>query len=133
MRLAQPFLLASLLTAGPVLAQEPLGLMSSPIECAALESLVVFGLIDGGIGGDTTELTQLLNRGDGEVCLARLWDYGYGSGFLENDCRTAFDVLSRGWFGPTDEMSIVDAIALILAPPAKTTCDDILFDMTAGL
>ena len=63
----------------PLVAQESLGLLARRIDCAALESLVVFGLIDGGIGGDTTELTALLDQGDGPACMVRLTEYGFGA------------------------------------------------------
>ncbi len=94
---------AMVLAAGAVQA-EPWGLMGSPVECAALESLVVFGMIDGGIGGDTTELTDVVNSGDGQSCLAWLDSYGMGDGMRLDSCREAFDLLNanglpNGWRG----------------------------------
>ena len=119
------------LFSGPVYA-EGLGLMASPAQCAALESLVVFGLIDGGEDGDTSELTAVVDAGDPAVCQSWLDDYGFGTGFADEDCAVAWDVLARN--GLPEEMAaeIPTYITNILSPISAQVCDDALFDLTAG-
>ncbi len=119
------------LLAVPVHA-EGLGLMAIPAQCAALESLVVFGLIDGGIGGDTAELTAVVDGADPVLCQSWLDDYGYGAGFADEDCATAWDVLARNGL-PEEMMSEVPTfITTILSPASAQDCDDMLFELTAG-
>ena len=122
---------AMVLAAGGVQA-EPWGLMGSPVECAALESLVVFGLIDGGIGGDTTELTNVVNSGDGQSCLAWLDSYGMGDGMRLESCREAFGLLNANGLPEWLAGAEADFIRDILTPQYEAACDDMVFDLTAG-
>ncbi len=118
-------------TIGQMVAAEGLGLRSVPVECAALESLVVYGLIDGGEGGDTTELTGVVDAGDGALCLDWLDGYGYAGGFADEDCATAFEIFARDWPG-MDDAETQSIIVGLLTPDSAQFCDDMLFDLTAG-
>jgi hypothetical protein len=118
------------LAASPA-AAESWGLMAPTVECRGLESLVVFGLIDGGEGGDTSELTAVVESGDSELCLEWLESYEY-PGLWNPDCAMAFDVLSTNglpeWLAGEEVAYLTD----ILAPWAPDTCANMLIDMTAG-
>jgi hypothetical protein len=108
-----------------------LGLQGSPAQCAALESLVVYGLIDGGIDGDTTELTAVVNAGGARECQIWLNGYGYGRGFKDPDCATAFEIFARDW--PGEDVGEMQAIIVgLLTPESAQYCDDLLFELTAG-
>lgn len=119
------------MTSGAAHAQG-LGLMATPAECAALESLVVYGLIDGGIDGDTTVLTGIVQSGDGAICLEELGRYGFGAGFGDEDCVVAWDVLMRNGLPEWVADQIPTFIATILQPASAQDCDDMLFELTAG-
>lgn len=119
-----------LLAAGPALAQG-WGLRAPTVECQALESLVVFGLVDGGEGGDTTEFTAVVDSGDVGLCLDWLDAYGF-PGMTDPACVETFAVLSQNglpeWLAGEEAAFIVD----ILSPMSPTACSDMLFDLTAG-
>jgi hypothetical protein len=108
-----------------------LGLKGAPAQCVALESLVVYGLIDGGEGGDTAELTAVVNAGDARECQIWLNSYGIGRGFKDPDCATAFEIFARDWPGE-DVGEIQSIIVGLLTPESAQYCDDMLFDLTAG-
>jgi hypothetical protein len=113
-------------------AAEPWGLMASPTECAALESLVVFGLVDGGPDGDTTAFSEAVFSGDGSLCQDWLDDYGLGEGMRIASCREAFDLLNANglpeWLAGAEPDFIVD----LLTPQYAESCADMVFDLTAG-
>lgn len=117
---------------GAAATAEPWGLMAAPTECAALESLVVFGLVDGGPDGDTTEFSAVVNSGDGAWCLEWLDAYALGEGMRIASCREAFDLLNANglpeWLAGAEGEFIVD----ILTPQYAEACADMVFDLTAG-
>ena len=119
------------LGAAGVAAAEGWGLMSPVAECAALESLVVFGLIDGGEGGDTSELSAVVEAGDPGLCLEWLESYGY-PGLYDADCVEAFALMSFNglpeWLAGEEPTYITE----ILAPHGPEICANMLFDLTAG-
>jgi hypothetical protein len=117
-----------MLAAGPVLA-EPWGLMATPVECAALESLVVFGMVDGGPGGDTTEFSAVVESANAQRCVAWLDSYGMGEGMRLESCRAAFDLLNRNGSPAGTEQ---DLFREVLSPQYESACDDLLIDLTAG-
>lgn len=78
-------LLLALLLPGAALAQG-----APPPACDALAALVEWGLMDGGEGGDTTELSALVRGGDEALCRARLDGTGHGSGLDDPACLEAF-------------------------------------------
>ena len=112
-------------------AAEGWGLMGPTVECRGLESLVVFGLIDGGEGGDTSELTAVVDSGDSGLCLEWLESYGY-PGLYNPDCATAFDILATNGLPDAYAGEEVAYITDLMAPFAPDTCSNILFDLTAG-
>ena len=128
----RPWLAALALTvaSGPALA-EGWGLRAPTTECRALESLVVFGLIDGGAGGDTTDITRVVDSGDVGLCLDWLGSYGF-PGMTDPGCVEAFDVLSRNglpeWLMGEEPSYIV----AILSPMSAAACGEMLVDLTAG-
>jgi hypothetical protein len=114
--------------AAPALA-EPWGLAATPAPCAALEALVIFGLIDAGLGGDTTEYTGIVASGSGQRCLAWLDSLGFGDGIRLDACSDVFEQLNakglpRG-FGRTDE----EVIREILSAQVESDCTDLAFDL----
>jgi hypothetical protein len=117
--------------AAPVMA-EPWGLRATPVECAALESLVVFGLVDGGQDGDTSAFSAVVEAGDGALCQEWLDAYGMGDGMWEGDCREAFALLNANglpeWLAGEEPAFIMD----VLVPPYVGSCADMVFDLTAG-
>jgi hypothetical protein len=106
--------------------------MATPTECAALESLVVFGLVDGGPDGDTTEFSAVVGAGDAGWCVEWLDGYGMGEGMRRADCREAFDILNANglpeWLWGEEPAFITD----ILMPPYAGSCAEMVFDLTAG-
>jgi hypothetical protein len=82
------------------------------LACPALESLVVWGLIDGGEGGDTTELSAVLDTGDGRLCLDMLTGYGLVDGLFIPDCAALMGVIAVEGF---DEAVWPDVPAMVQA------------------
>ncbi len=89
-------------------------------------------MIDGGIGGDTTELTDVVNSGDGQSCLAWLDSYGMGDGMRLDSCREAFDLLNANGLPEWLAGAEPDFIRDVLTPQYDAACDDMVFDLTAG-
>ncbi|MBP1805940.1 hypothetical protein [Rubellimicrobium aerolatum] len=81
------------LTANPALAQETV-LTAAPLECAAAESLLIYGLIDGGIDGDTSDFSALVDGGDGVACRDYLEGAGYGEGLSDPACMAAMGIVA---------------------------------------
>jgi hypothetical protein len=107
------------------------GLMGPTVECRGLESLVVFGLIDGGEGGDTSEISDVIAYGDSALCLEWLDSYGY-PGLYNPDCAQAFDILSTNGLPEWLAGAETDFVRDLLAPFAPDSCANLLFDLTAG-
>jgi hypothetical protein len=126
------FILAALVVAACPLRAETWGLTAVPTECAALESLVVFGMVDGGPGGDTTEFSAVVAAGNAQRCIAWLDSYGVGDGMRLDSCRQAFDLLNANglpdWLDGTEP----EFIREVLSPQYEGACDDLLIDLTAG-
>jgi hypothetical protein len=117
----------ALALAGPAMA-EPWGLTGTPTACAALESLVIFGLVDGGLGGDTHEFSAIVAGANGQRCLAWLDNYGFGDGMRLPACREAFDTLNaqglpRG-FGRSD----AEVVGILLSAQFESDCADLAFE-----
>jgi hypothetical protein len=125
-------LLAAGISADRATAQDALWLMAPTNECAALESLVVYGFIDGGEGGDTTAFTALVNQGDPAICLEELRAYGFGAGFDNADCVTAWEILRRNGLPEYMSDQLGTFIGTILQPASAQDCADMLFELSAG-
>ena len=121
----------AVLLAAPLVA-EPWGLVDVPVECGALESLVVFGLVDGGPGGDTTEFSAVVMSGDRQRCVAWLDNYGLGDGMRLESCREAFGLLNANGLPEWLLGSEPDVIRDVLSPQYEGACEDMVFDLTAG-
>lgn len=91
--IARTLAAAVVLCGAPALSQERF-LRAPQVECAALEALVVFGLIDGGPGGDTAELSALVDSGDVGACTLGLEAHGYGEGLLDESCFGAMELMA---------------------------------------
>jgi hypothetical protein len=119
-----------ILTASGALAQGQ-GLQAPSVECRGLEFLVVAGLIDGGSGGDTSELTGIVMAGDLEICLQWLESYGY-PGLWNPDCSYAFDVIAD--YGLPVELAGQEMAYLtdLLAPWGPETCANILYEVVGA-
>ena len=100
MRRAHParaagLLALNLLNVPPVRAQAAeTFLQAAPLECAAAEALVVFGLLDGGPAADSTDLSALVGAGDGAACAAFLEEAGYGQGLGDPACMAAMGLVA---------------------------------------
>jgi hypothetical protein len=117
-------LLAVLLLPAAAAAQEPF-LQSSPIQCAAVEALVVYGLIDGGVDGDTSDLTALLENNDGRACFFALEDYGYASGLTEDICVAGMEIVAA-YGAPEDwELSATEIVSGVLLADTHL-CEELL-------
>jgi hypothetical protein len=123
--------LVTMLVATPALS-EPWGLSATPTECAALESLVVFGLVDGGPDGDTTAFTAVVRSGDPLQCQVWLDGYGLGEGMRIESCREAFDLLNANGLPEWQVGSEPGFIEDLLTPQYADACADMIFDLTAG-
>jgi hypothetical protein len=118
----------TLVLAAPAMAK-PWGLTGSPTACAALESLVIFGLVDGGLGGDTNEFSGIVASGDGQRCLAWLDNYGFGDGMRLRACRDAFDRLNAQGLPEGFEKSDEKVIRDILSAQVEDECEDLTFEV----
>jgi hypothetical protein len=105
-------------------AHEPF-LQSSPIQCAAVEALVVYGLIDGGVDGDTSELTEMLGNNDGRACFFALEDYGYAAGMTEDICVAGMEIIAA-YGAPEDwELSATEIVSGVLLNDTHL-CEELL-------
>ncbi len=110
---ARAAFLALLLPASPVLAQDAF-LSGTPVECAALEALVVYGLIDGGEGGDTSELGQIVENSDGRACFFELETYGYAAGLMDDTCEAGMEIIAA-YGAPEDwELTSTEIVSGVL-------------------
>lgn len=123
-------LAALLLTAGAAQA-ESWGLIAETPACGALESLVVWGVIEGGEGGDTSELTAVVRDDDPAVCQLWLDHYAY-PGLYNPVCAQVFMVLSTNGLPESPAGQEGAYLIQLLAPRASDTCDNMLFELTAG-
>lgn len=114
--------------AGGAAAAQGLGLTAPTPECRALESLVVFGLIDGGAGGDTSELTAVVESGDSALCLEWLESYGY-PGMWNPDCAAAFEHLNDNGL-PDWAIDAAGELTGILAPYSPDYCSNVLAELS---
>jgi hypothetical protein len=111
--------------AGPAVA-EPWGLTAKPLECAALESLVMFGMVDEGPGNDTREMSGVVGSGDRARCMAWLDSFGLGDGMRLESCRAAFERLSAEGLPNRRNGTEPDVIRDVLSPQYDMACDDML-------
>jgi len=135
-------LLAALLLCAPAAQAEDWGLIAETPQCGALEALVVWGVIDGGDGGDTSALTAVVRADDPAVCQSWLNEYAFPQLFNRDDdtdpglddpvCAQAFMVLSTNGLPASLAGQEGEYLIQLLAPRASDTCDNILFDLTAG-
>jgi hypothetical protein len=84
-----------LLPAFPAHAAEP-WLQAVPLECAALEAVISFGLAAD--SGNISVLEGLLQDGDGAACASELAALGFGEGLNNPVCRQALELFAA--FGP---------------------------------
>lgn len=105
------------------------GLMAPTAECRALESLVVFGLVDGGEGGDTAEFSAVVESGDSGLCLEWLESYGY-PGMWNPDCLAAFDYMNT-YGAPDWAIDEVGELTALLAPFSPDYCANVLAELTS--
>ena len=118
----------ALVLAAPAMAK-PWGLTGSPTACAALESLVSFGLVDGGLGGDTNEFSGIVASGDGQRCLAWLDNYGFGDGMRLRSCRDTFDRLNAQGLPDGFDKSDEEVIRDVLSAQVEDDCEDLAFEV----
>jgi hypothetical protein len=110
---------------------DPWALTGKPTACAALESLVVFGLVDGGIGGDTNDFTAVVSTGDRQRCLAWLDSYGFGDGIRLQACRDTFDTLNAEGLPENSSLSDAEAIREILSAQNDDDCTGLASELKA--
>ena len=117
-------LAALLLLPAAAAAQDPF-LTPGPIQCQAVESLVVYGLIDGGEGGDTSELSAMLDNRDGRACFFALEGYGYAAGMMDDTCVAAMEVIAA-YGAPEDwELTATEIVSGVLLADTHL-CGEIL-------
>jgi hypothetical protein len=122
----------TMLLAAAAATAGPWGLTGRPVPCAALESLVVFGLVDGGIGGDTTGFSGIVAAGDGQRCLAWLDSYGFGDGMRLRACRETFDKLNAEGLPPGFDRDEAEVIRDLLSAQVQSDCVAIDASLRSG-
>lgn len=102
------------------------------LACHALESLVVWGLIDGGEGGDTSELSATVDAGVGGVCMEWLASYGPTEGLWTPDCAALMGVIAADAFPESAWPDIPGFVQLAISGANSAACSAGLADLLGG-
>jgi hypothetical protein len=118
------------LLAGPALAQS--AGQGPTLSCTALSLQIEWGLIDGGEGGDTSEVSDMIALGDGGSCLAWMGGPELAAGLWEPDCAAVLTLAGVGAYPEAAMPDMPGIIAMAIQGTDAQACADTFQSLMMG-